>query len=66
MCGHLFAERISDEQKKLSDDGEKDIGKYRAALANVYEELTEAEVKECEERAIEWNSKPLPDEVQRK
>jgi len=66
VCGHLFAERISDEQKKLSDDGEKDIGKYRAALANVYEELTEAEVKECEECAIEWNSKPLPDEVQRK
>jgi hypothetical protein len=66
VCGHLFADRISDEQKKLSDDGEKDIGKYRAALATVFEELTEAEVKDCEERATEWNAKPLPDEMQRK
>ena len=66
MCGQVFADRISDEQKRLSDDGEKDIGKYRAALANVFDELTEAEVKQCEDLAIEWNTKPLPDEMQRK
>ena len=50
----------------LSDDGEKDIGKYRAALAKVFNELTAAEVKQCEDLAVEWNTKPLPDEMQRK
>ena len=66
MCGHLFTERISDEQKQLSDGGEKDIGKYRATLSNVFEELSEAELKQCEDAAVEWNTKPLPDEIQRK
>ena len=66
MCGHLFTERISDEQKQLSDGGEKDIGKYRAALSNVFEELSEAELKQCEDAAVEWNTKPLLDEIQRK
>jgi hypothetical protein len=66
VCGHLFTERISDEQKRLSDGGEKDIGKYRAALSNVFEELSEAELKQCEDATVEWNTKPLPDEIQRK
>jgi hypothetical protein len=66
VSGHIFAERISKEQRKLSDDGEKDIGKYRAALSSVFDELTEAEVKQCEDLAVEWNTKPLPDEMQRK
>ena len=64
MCGHLFTERISDEQKRLSNGGEKDIGKYRAALSNVFEELSEAELKQCEDTVVEWNTKPLPDEIQ--
>jgi hypothetical protein len=50
----------------LSDGGEKDIGKYRAALANVFDNLSEEEVKRCEEVAIEWNTMPLPDDIQRK
>jgi len=58
--------RISDEQKRLSDDGEKDISKYRAALSTVFEELNNEEVKHCEETAIKWNTQPLPDEMQRK
>ena len=66
VSGHIFAERVSDEQRKLSDDSDKEIGKYRAALANVFNELTEAEVKRCEDVAVEWNTKPLPDEMQRK
>ena len=66
VCGHLLANRISEEQKKLSEGGEKDIGKYRAALANVFEQLTEAELKQFEDVAVEWNTKPLPDDVQRK
>jgi hypothetical protein len=65
-CGHIFADRISDEQKALSDGGEKDIGKYRAALANVFEQLSAEELKQCEDRAVEWNKQCLPDEVQRK
>ena len=64
VCGHLFTERISDEQKRLSDGGEKDIGKYRAALSNVFKELSEAELKQCEDAAVEWNTKPLLDEIQ--
>jgi hypothetical protein len=43
VCAHLFSGRISDEQKRLSDDGEKDIGKYRAALSTVFEGLNEEE-----------------------
>jgi len=66
VCSHLFSGRISDEQKRLSDGVEKDIGKYRAALSNVFEELSEEEVQQCEEAAQEWNTTPLPDEVQRK
>jgi hypothetical protein len=50
---------------KLSD-GEKEIGKYRAALTKVNEDLDEQELKECEDLAVEWNTKPLLDELQRK
>ena len=66
MCTYTFAEHISDEQKRLSDGGEKDIGKYRPALSNIFEELSEAELKQCEDLAVEWNSRALPDEVQHK
>jgi len=65
VCAHLFTDRISDEQKRLSD-GEKDIGKYRAALSAIFEELSEEELKQCEETAVEWNTNPLPDDIQRK
>ncbi|KIM72740.1 hypothetical protein PILCRDRAFT_15871 [Piloderma croceum F 1598] len=54
------------EHKILSNGGEKDIGKYCAALSNVFEALNEEEVKRCEDLAVEWNTKPLPDEIQRK
>ena len=50
----------------LSNGGEKDIGKYRAALSNVFEALDNEEVKRCEDLALEWNTKPLPDEIQQK
>ena len=66
MCAHLFSDRISNEQKKLSDDGEKDIGKYRAALSNIFEALNKEELKQCEESAVKWNTEPLPDDIQRK
>jgi hypothetical protein len=57
---------VSDEQIKLSDDGEKDIRTYRTALSNVFKTLDEEEMKACEDLAVEWNTKPLPDDVQRK
>jgi len=66
MCGQLFSNRISDEQKELSDSGEKDIRKYRAALSNVFDELNKDEQKQCEDVVKEWNTQPLPDDVQRK
>ena len=66
VCGQLFTDRISDEQKRFSDAGEKDIGKYRAALSNIFEKLSAEEVKQCEETAVKWNTQPLPDEIQRK
>ncbi|KIM79975.1 hypothetical protein PILCRDRAFT_9863 [Piloderma croceum F 1598] len=40
---HIFADRISKEHKILSNGGEKDIGKYHAALSNVFEVLNEEE-----------------------
>ena len=63
---HLFTKHTSAEQKRLSDDGEKDIGKYCPALAIVFEALSTAELKQCEDTAVEWNTKGLPDEIQRK
>ena len=39
VCGHLFVARISDEHKSLSNGREKDIGKYCAALANIFDNL---------------------------
>jgi hypothetical protein len=64
VCRHLFSACISNEQKFLSDGAEKDIGKYHAALANVFDNLSEEEVKQCNEVTIEWNTKPLPDNIQ--
>ena len=46
VCTYIFVERISDEQKRLSNSGEKDIGKYHPALSNIFEELSEAELKQ--------------------
>ena len=66
VCSHVFSDHISEEQKRLSDGGEKDIGKYRAALATVFEELSEAEMKQCKDFAVEWNPKALPEELQLK
>ena len=66
ICGTLFADRVSDEQKKLSDNGEKDIGHYRAALTTVFEALDEDNLKTCKDTAMDWNTNPLPDDVQRK
>ena len=64
VCGKLYTDRVSNEQKRLSDNGDKDIGKYRAALTNVFEELDEDDVKECEKIVMEWNTKQLPDDIQ--
>ena len=50
----------------LSNGMEKNIGKYHAALANIWNELTEEDHKQCEDDAVEWNAKPLPDDVQQK
>ena len=57
---------MSKEHKKLSDGGEKDIGKYHAALATVFNTLTAEEWRRCEDDAIEWNTQPLPNDVQQK
>jgi hypothetical protein len=35
-------------------------------LTSVFEELDEDDVKECEKLAMEWNTKQLPDDIQRK
>ena len=66
ICGHHHAEHVSDEQKRLSEGSKKDIGKYHAASATVFNALTMTKRKKCEEDAIEWNSQPLPDDVQQK
>ena len=66
VCRHHYAERVSDEQKRLSEGSKKDIGKYHAASATVFNALTMTKRKKCEEDAIEWNSQLLPDDVQQK
>ena len=64
MCSHLHAGQILDEQKLLSDNSEKDIGKYHATLAKVFEALSDMEQKE--DLAVKWNTKNLLDDVQQK
>jgi hypothetical protein len=64
VCRYIFTDRISDEQKKLSDQGEKDIGKYQPALTSIFDALSEAELKTCQDLAVEWNTKGLPEEIQ--
>ena len=66
VCSHIHMDRISKEQKSLSEAGEKDIGKYCAALFNVFKALSEHELKQCENLAVEWNTKTLPDAMQLK
>lgn len=41
--------------QRLSEGGEKDIGKYNAALATVFNRLTKEEQKCCKDNAAEWN-----------
>ena len=64
VCSHIHMDRISEEQKSLSENGERNIGKYCAALGNVLKALSEAELRKCEDLTVEWNTKDLPDEVQ--
>ena len=52
VCGHPYTDCISNEQKMLSDGTEKDIGKYHAALANVWNELTEEDHKQCKNDGV--------------
>jgi len=35
-------------------------------LATIFEELSKAETKQCEDFAVEWNTKALPEELQLK
>jgi hypothetical protein len=35
-------------------------------LTSVFEELDDDDLKQCEELAVEWNTKALPDDIQRK
>ena len=65
-CGHLHMDRISKKQKSLSNNGEKDIGKYHSTLAHVFDALTDAKLQECEDITVEWNTKDLLDEIQHK
>ena len=66
MCSHIYVDCILDKQKALSNKGEKNIGKYHATLTNVFEALSEAEIKRCEDIAGEWNINDLPDDIQQK
>ena len=56
VCGHIFMECVTNEQKRLSNVGKQDISNYRPALVAVFEALSGAEVKECEYKAELWNT----------
>lgn len=59
-------DHISNEQKALSDKGEENIGKYCAALTNIFKALSEVEIKRCEDIVGKWNINDLPDDIQQK
>jgi predicted GIY-YIG superfamily endonuclease len=65
-CGQIYIDYVSNEQKKLSNDGEKDIGKYHAALTKVFMQLSEDKQQESKSCAAEWNKGALPDELKQK
>jgi hypothetical protein len=52
-CGKKYTEPINDEQKLPSDNGEKNIGNYCAALKKIFQVLCEEEMKMCEKLAAE-------------
>lgn len=67
VCGNIFAERVDDEQRRLSGEGKaKDISKYGPALATVFTQLSADERDRCDTLAEEWNAADLPEDVVRK
>ena len=67
VCGRIFAERVSERQISLSEDGEtKDIGRYSQALREIFSELSAEEKGQCETLCEEWNSMPPSEQFQRK
>ena len=57
---------VSDVQIRLSGGTEKLLGKYRAALTEVFDSLSVDDQQHCEELANEWNHSQLPEDVQRR
>ena len=66
VCGYILLEEISEEQILLSGGGEKDIGKYHAALTKIFSKLEEDNLKKSEGLEIKWNTQSLPNNVQRR
>ncbi|KIM74941.1 hypothetical protein PILCRDRAFT_14005 [Piloderma croceum F 1598] len=58
VCSHIFVDQISKEHKILSNGGEKDIRKYRAALSNVFEVLNEEEMQTLEDNSDRGHGLP--------
>lgn len=59
-------EAVSDAQKAMSKNGEKDIRHYQPALKEAFDKLSDDEKAEYEALALKWNSSALPDDVQRR
>ena len=57
MCGSIYADRVSEVQRRLSGGGDtKDIGQYGLALAEGFGTLSEDENERCATLAEEWNA----------
>jgi len=50
----------------MSGGTEKILAHYRPALGKVYDDLSPDEKENCSQLAKEWNTAPLPEDVQRR
>ena len=57
---------MSEVQIGMSSGTEKILAHYRPALGKVYDDLSPDEKENCSQLAKEWNTAPLPEDVQQR
>ncbi len=66
VCGSIFADRVSDAQRALSEGEGKGINTYTPALGQVFGTLSPEEIAQCERLCKEWNEAAPSEDTQRK
>ena len=64
VCGSIFADRVSDAQRALSEGEGKGINTYTPALGQVFGTLSPEEIAQCECLGKEWNEAAPSEDTQ--